>query len=75
MLHMPDLLISNFIDLQKEKKLKSLSWVDTETGRKHEAVWTSTCKCKGIIRDELWMIRLTVDLEQWMALKWVRAPA
>jgi len=53
MLHMSDLLIPNFIDLQRKRKLTSLSWEDKETGPKHEVVWTSACKCKGIIRDEL----------------------
>jgi len=74
MLHMSDLLIPNFIDLQRKRKLTSLSWEDGETGPKHEVVWTSACKCKGIIRDELRMVRLTVDLEQWTALKWVQDP-
>ena len=72
MLHMFDLLIPNFIDLQRKRKLTSLSWEDKETGPKHEVVWTSACKCKGIIRDELRVVRLTVDLEQWTALKWVQ---
>lgn len=72
MLHMSDLLIPNFIDLQRKRKLTSLSWEDKETGPKHEVVWTSACKCKGIIRDELRVVRLTVDLEQWTALKWVQ---
>ena len=53
MLHTPDPLIPNFIDLQKEQKVTSLSWEDKETGPKHEVVWTSACKCKGITLDEL----------------------
>ena len=68
MLHMPDLLIPDFIDLQRKKKLPFLSWDDKATGPDHEVVWTSACKCKGIIQDELWVVRLTVDLEQWMVL-------
>lgn len=43
---MPCQLISTFIDLQSKKMFTSLSWLDEQSGPKHEAVWTSTCKSK-----------------------------
>jgi len=44
---MPDLLISDFIDLQGIEQEMFLSWDDQTSGPAHEVVWTSTCKCKG----------------------------
>ena len=53
-LHMPDQLISALVDLQRKKMATFLSWLEVESGPKHEAVWTSTCKCKKT-QDELQM--------------------
>ena len=43
---MPDLLISDLIDLQSIGQVMSLSWDDQQSGSKHKVVWTSTCKCR-----------------------------
>ena len=50
---MPSPLTSDLIDLQRNKKVASLSWQDEESGPKHEAVWTSTCKCMGTFWHDL----------------------
>jgi len=72
---MPDLLISDFIDLQNIGQDMFLSWDDQSNGPQDQIVWTSTCKCKGVFWDPSAVVLLTFDLQQCVALQWVRDPA